>query len=87
MAYWYIGTLEECLAYNDKVNDARGYEEGNVTSNWSEPRAHPEDDYYAIISNYNPLFREGIEPDEESSLFLVADLGDDWFEWFYEEEI
>lgn len=83
MAYYYIGTYEQCVEYNQKVNEAMGYT-GDVTSDWAIPRAHPEDDYYAIISNYSPLLMEGVEADEDSGLQLVADLGDDWFEWYYE---
>jgi len=69
---WYIGTLEECNAYNAKVNEAKQYK-GSITRNWANPRPHPEDDYYAIIA------KSGIEPDEESSLQLVEKLGEDWF--------
>jgi hypothetical protein len=69
---WYIGTLEEVTAYNEKVNEVKAYK-GSITSNWANPRPHPEDDYYAIIA------KSGIEPDEESSLQLVEKLGKDWF--------
>jgi len=68
---WYIGTLEEVEAYNQKVNEAKAYK-GSITSNWANPRQHPEDDYYAIIA------KSGIEPDEESSLRFVEALGEDW---------
>tara|TARA_R100001460_G_C3508710_1_gene171239 strand:+ start:462 stop:713 length:252 start_codon:yes stop_codon:yes gene_type:complete len=83
MAYWYIGTYEQCLDYNHKVNEVEGYT-GDITSQWAVPRQHPVDDYYAIRSNYSPLLMEGVEADEDSGLQLVADLGDDWFEWYYE---
>ena len=69
---WYIGTREEVEQYNEKVNEAKAYK-GSITSNWANPRPHPEDDYYAIIA------KSGIEPDEESSLRLVEALGEDWF--------
>ena len=69
---WYIGTLKEVEAYNQKVNEAKQYT-GSITSNWANPRPHPEDDYYAIIA------KSGIEPDEESSLQFVEALGEDWF--------
>ncbi len=69
---WYIGTLEEVTAYNQKVNEAKAYK-GSITNNWANPRPHPEDDYYAIIA------KSGIEPDEESSLRIVGKLGEDWF--------
>ena len=69
---WYIGTLEECNAYNQKVNEAKQYK-GSITSNWANPRQHPEDEYCAIIANAS------VEPDEESSLQFVEALGEDWF--------
>ncbi len=83
MANWYIGTYEQCVEYNQKVSEVMGYS-GDVTSDWAVPRPHPQDDYYAIRSHYNPLLMEGVEADEDSGLQLVADLGDDWFEWYYE---
>jgi hypothetical protein len=83
MAHWYIGTYRQCLDYNHKVNEVEGYT-GDITSQWAVPRQHPVDDYYAIRSNYSPLLMEGVEADEDSGLQLVADLGDDWFEWYYE---
>lgn len=83
MAYWYIGSYSQCVDYNEKVNQFMGYT-GNVTSTWAIPEPHPVDDYYAIRSNYNPLLLSGVEADSDSPLQLVADLGDDWFEWYYE---
>ena len=68
---WYIGTLEEVEAYNDKVNEAKAYK-GSITSNWANPRQHPTDDYCAIVAH------PSIEPDEESSLRIVGELGEDW---------
>lgn len=69
---WYIGTLEQCSAYGDKVNGVKQYK-GDVTSNWATPRRHPEDDYYAIIAY------PSIDADEESGLQVVGELGEDWF--------
>jgi hypothetical protein len=69
---FYIGTLEECGAYNTKVNPVKQYK-GSITNNWANPRQHPEDDYYAIIAN------ESVKPDEESSLQIVKELGEDWY--------
>jgi hypothetical protein len=83
MAHWYIGTYRQCLDYNHKVNEVEGYT-GDITSQWAVPRQHPVDDYYAIRSNYSPLLMGGVEADEDSGLQLVADLGDDWLEWYYE---
>ena len=67
---WYIGTLEECNAYNEKVNEAKAYK-GSITSNWANPRQHPDGSEWAIIAH-------SIEPDEESGLTLVEELTEDW---------
>jgi len=69
---YYIGTLEECNAYNQKVNEAKAYK-GAVTSNWAVPEHHPTDDYCAIIANAS------VEPDEESNLQIVESLSEDWY--------
>lgn len=70
---WYIGTLEECNAYNEKVNEAKAYK-GSITSNWATPRQHPDGSKWAIIAN------NSIEPQEESGLTLVEELTEDWDE-------
>ena len=67
---WYIGTLEECNAYNEKVNEAKAYK-GSITSNWANPRQHPDGSKGAIIAH-------ATEPDEESGLTLVDELTEDW---------
>jgi hypothetical protein len=67
---WYIGTLEECNAYDQKVSKAKQYT-GNVTSNWANPRQHPDGSKWAIIAHTT-------EPDEESGLTLVDELTEDW---------
>ena len=67
---WYIGTLEECNAYNAKVNEAKAYN-GNVTNNWANPRQHPDGSKWAIIAH-------STEPNEESGLTLVNELTEDW---------
>ena len=67
---WYIGTLEEVTAYNQKVNEAKAYN-GNVTNNWANPRQHPDGSKWAIIAH-------ATEPDEESGLTLVEELTEDW---------
>jgi hypothetical protein len=69
---WYIGTLEEVEAYNQKVNEAKQYK-GSITSNWANPRSHPLKNIYAILVHWT------IEADEESGLTWAADLTDDWF--------
>ena len=69
---YYIGTHEECIAYDKKVSASQNYD-GVHTVNWANPRQHPVDDYCCIRAN------SGIEPDEESSLQLVEKLGEDWF--------
>ena len=68
---WYIGTLEECNAYNEKVNEAKQYK-GSITSNWANPRPHPDGSKWAIAAN------NSIEPQEESSLIFTESLSDDW---------
>ena len=68
---WYIGTLEECNAYNTKVNEAKAYK-GSITSNWANPRQHPDGSKWAIAAN------NSIEKDEESGLTLVDELTEDW---------
>ena len=67
---WYIGTLEECNAYNQKVNEAKQYK-GSITSNWANPRQHPDGSKWAILAH-------STEPDEESRLTLVEELTEDW---------
>jgi len=68
---WYIGTLEEVEAYNAKVNEAKAYK-GSITSNWANPRQHPDGSKWAIVAN------NSIEPDEESRLIFTESLSDDW---------
>ena len=68
---WYIGTREECEAYDQKVTSTQNYD-GVHTKNWANPRQHPVDDYCCIRA------KSGIEPDEESSLQFVEALGADW---------
>ena len=67
---WYIGTLEECNAYNAKVNEAKAYK-GSITSNWANPEPHPDGSKWAIVAH-------STEPDEESGLTLVDELTEDW---------
>jgi hypothetical protein len=67
---WYIGTLEECNTYNAKVNEAKAYK-GSITSNWANPRQHPDGSKWAILAH-------STEPDEESRLTLVEELTEDW---------
>ena len=68
---WYIGTLEECNAYNAKVNEAKAYK-GSITSNWANPRQHPDGSKWAIVAN------NSIEPQEESNLIFEVQLSEDW---------
>ena len=67
---WYIGTREEVEQYNQKVNEAKAYK-GSITSNWANPRQHPDGSKWAIIAH-------STEPNEESSLTLVEELTEDW---------
>ena len=68
---WYIGTLEEVTAYNQKVNEAKAYK-GSITSNWANPRQHPDGSKWAIVAN------NSIEPQEDSNLIFEVQLSDDW---------
>ncbi len=68
---WYIGTREEVTAYNEKVNEAKAYK-GSITSNWANPRQHPDGSKWAIVVNAS------IDKDEESRLTLVEELTEDW---------
>ena len=68
---WYIGTREEVEQYNEKVNEAKAYK-GSITSNWANPRQHPDGSKWAILAN------NSIEPQEESSLIFTESLSDDW---------
>ena len=67
---WYIGTREEVTAYNEKVNEAKAYT-GSITSNWANPRQHPDGSKWAIVAH-------STEPDEESRLIFTESLSDDW---------
>ena len=67
---WYIGTREEVEQYNQKVNEAKAYT-GSITSNWANPRMHPDGSKWAIVAH-------STEPDEESGLTLVEELTEDW---------
>ena len=69
---WYIGTREEVEQYNAKVNEAKAYK-GSITSNWANPRQHPDGSKWAILAH-------STEPDEESRLTLVEELTEDWNE-------
>jgi len=68
---WYIGTREEVTAYNEKVNEAKQYT-GSITSNWANPRQHPDGSKWAIVAN------NSIEPQEDSNLIFEVQLSDDW---------
>ena len=67
---WYIGTREEVEQYNAKVNEVKQYT-GGITTNWANPRQHPDGSKWAIIAH-------STEPDEESRLTLVEELTEDW---------
>jgi len=67
---WYIGTREEVEQYNAKVNEAKSYK-GSITSNWANPRQHPDGSKWAILAH-------STEPDEESRLIFTESLSDDW---------
>ena len=67
---WYIGTREEVEQYNAKVNEAKAYT-GSITSNWANPRQHPDGSKWAIVAH-------STEPNEESRLTLVEELTEDW---------
>ena len=68
---WYIGTLEECASYNEKVNEAKQYK-GSITNNWATPRQHPDGSKWAVKANAS------IEKDEASNLIFTESLSEDW---------
>ena len=68
---WYVGTREEVEAYNQKVNEAKAYK-GSITSNWANPRQHPDGSKWAIVAN------NSIEPQEDSNLIFEVQLSEDW---------
>ena len=68
---WYIGTREEVEQYNQKVNEAKAYK-GSITSNWANPRQHPDGSKWAIVAN------NSIEPQEDSNLIFEVQLSEDW---------
>lgn len=65
---YYIGTQEECLAYNEQVKVGEGYD-GVYTTDWATPIAHPNNTDYAILKH----------PSYEAELTLEETLGDNWF--------
>ena len=67
---WYIGTREEVEQYNQKVNEVKAYK-GSITSNWANPRQHPDGSKWAIVAH-------STEPDEESRLIFTESLSDGW---------
>ena len=67
---WYIGTREEVEQYNAKVNEVKQYK-GSITTNWANPRQHPDGSKWAIVAH-------STEPDEERRLTLVDELTEDW---------
>lgn len=59
---YYIGTQQECEAYNELVTSGEGYQ--GITTKWGRVIAHPTDDVFAIIKNDNydvPLEQATIE--------------------------
>ena len=68
---YYIGTLQECEAYDQKVTREERYT-GDVTSNWANPRQHPDGSKWAIVAN------NSIEPQEDSNLIFEVQLSEDW---------
>lgn len=68
---FYIGTSEDCSAYNSKVNTAMSWR-NHITRNWSAIIANAQETEYAVVA------KEGIEPEEGSALKLVQQLPEDW---------
>jgi|TARA_R100000479_G_scaffold176179_1_gene129465 FlaG/FlaF family flagellin (archaellin) len=68
---YYVGTYEECEAYDEKVTASQNYD-GVYTVNWCTPLPHPDGSKWAIIAH-------ATEPDEESGLTLIEKLTDDWY--------
>ena len=63
---YYIGTLKECEAYNDKVSKGEGY--SGQTKRWAEAKKHPEQDLYVIVKHDK----------YECEMKLVKELSEDW---------
>jgi len=70
----YIGTQQQCEAYNEQVTSAEGYQD--TTQTWAEVRQHPDGSPFAIVKHSNY---------EADDMELVEQLSADWFP--QEEEI
>lgn len=67
---YYIGTLEECQTYDQKVTAEHNYT--GSTLNWSTPRQHPDGSKWAVKVNAS------VEKDEDSNLIFTESLSEDW---------
>ena len=67
---WYIGTLEECQLYDQKVTAEQNYT--GSTLNWANPRQHPDGSKWAVKVNAS------VEKDEASNLIFTESLSEDW---------
>ena len=59
---YYIGTQEQCEAYNAEVTEAEGY--NGTTLKWAEVREHPTDPVWVVKAH----------PSYESELEMVEEL-------------
>lgn len=64
----YIGTKEQCEAYNEQVTAGENYQD--TTQIWAEVRQHPNGSPFAIVK-HDKYEAEGME--------LVEELSADWF--------
>lgn len=64
---YYIGTLNQCEAYNEKVKTGEKF--GSVTTDWAKPISHPEGEQYAILKH---------KKYDDEHMQYVLELSEDW---------
>jgi hypothetical protein len=65
---YYIGTEEQCEAYNHLVSEGEGYQDSTVR--WAQVRQHPSGSPFAI------KVKGGYDAED---MELVNELSEDWF--------
>lgn len=64
---YYIGTKEQCEAYNAYVKDGENYR--GVTTRWADVKEHPDRNEFAITKHKSY---------EYEAMQYVAELTEDW---------
>jgi len=64
----YIGTKQQCEAYNEQVTSGEGYQD--TTQRWAKVRQHPDGSPFAMVKHDNY---------EAEEMELVEELSADWF--------